>query len=408
MSFRFRKSISICPGVRINLGKSGVSSVSVGPRGASLSLGQHGTYANFGIPGTGISYRARLDNANSTSQKHLSSTATNNALVQQIKAIQHEAASILNVHTDMPNIHNAISLDSLKSEYVSLACKPFRLAQPIRPEKPIIPTKPELKTSWFGRFFSSDSSLASKTQALDESIRRWEVQNTKDQINYLKQRSAWATEYAIWKKKKESFRLASIDSENKILQNFESDDTFFEEKLRAALAKTVWPRETTIDFEIDPQNALIKLAVDLPEIEDIPSINYKLNKRGTDILQNAKSPKQLRLEYARLVHGILLRVTGITFFNLPFKTIEISGFTQRLDQATGHIIDDYILDVCINREQFLMINFEQLDVINPIETLERFQLNRHMTVTGIFKSLYKMRPEQVGLGHAILKIEDCK
>ena len=25
-----------------------------------------------------------------------------------------------------------------------------------------------------------------------------------------------------------------------------------------------------------------------------------------------------------------------------------------------------------------------------------------------FRSLYKMRPEQVGLGHAILKIEDCK
>ena len=25
-----------------------------------------------------------------------------------------------------------------------------------------------------------------------------------------------------------------------------------------------------------------------------------------------------------------------------------------------------------------------------------------------FKSLYKMKPEQVGLGHAILKIEDCK
>jgi hypothetical protein len=394
MSFRFRKSISICPGVRINLGKSGVSSVSVGPRGASLSLGQHGTHANLGIPGTGVSYRTRLGTASGTGtgqkQQHSNSTAANHALVQQIEAVQYEMASILNIHTDTPNVRNALSLECLKSEYVSLACKPFGLAQPVRPEKPVIPTKPELATSWFGRFFSSDGSLANKAQALDESICRWEIQNSKDQLNYLKQRTAWATEYAIWKNKKESFRLASVDSENKILQNFESDDTFFEERLRAALARTVWPRETTIDFEIDSQNTLIKLAVDLPEIEDIPSINYKLNKRGTSMLENPKSPKQLRLEYAKLVHGILLRVTGITFFNLPFNTVEISGFTQRLDQATGYITDDYILDVGIKREQFLMINFEQLDAINPIETLQRFQLNRNMTATGIFKSLYKI------------------
>lgn len=60
MGFRFRKSISIIPGVRINL-SNGTPSLSIGPRGASLSVGKRGTYANLGLPGTGLSYRTRID-----------------------------------------------------------------------------------------------------------------------------------------------------------------------------------------------------------------------------------------------------------------------------------------------------------------------------------------------------------
>ncbi|GHL51031.1 hypothetical protein ECZU29_58810 [Escherichia coli] len=58
MGFRFRKSINIIPGVRLNL-SNGAPSLSVGPRGASVSFGSRGTYANLGLPGTGLSYRTR-------------------------------------------------------------------------------------------------------------------------------------------------------------------------------------------------------------------------------------------------------------------------------------------------------------------------------------------------------------
>jgi len=62
MAFRFRKSFKIAPGVRVNLGKSGVSSIGIGPRGASMSIGKKGKYVNLGIPGTGFSVRERIDN----------------------------------------------------------------------------------------------------------------------------------------------------------------------------------------------------------------------------------------------------------------------------------------------------------------------------------------------------------
>jgi hypothetical protein len=62
MGFRFQKRLSILPGVRINLSKSGVST-SLGPRGADVNIGRDGVTTNAGIPGTGLSYRQKLGGA---------------------------------------------------------------------------------------------------------------------------------------------------------------------------------------------------------------------------------------------------------------------------------------------------------------------------------------------------------
>jgi len=58
MPFRFRKSIKILPGVKINLSKSGVST-SVGKRGATVNFSKRGTRTTVGIPGTGLSYSSQ-------------------------------------------------------------------------------------------------------------------------------------------------------------------------------------------------------------------------------------------------------------------------------------------------------------------------------------------------------------
>ena len=59
MGLRFRKSLRIAPGVRLNFTQRGVSTT-VGPRGASINLGSSGARGNVGIPGTGLSYSQRL------------------------------------------------------------------------------------------------------------------------------------------------------------------------------------------------------------------------------------------------------------------------------------------------------------------------------------------------------------
>lgn len=60
MAFRFFRRIRLAPGITLNLSRSGAS-VSLGPRGARLTLGgRTGARLTFGLPGTGLSYTTTL------------------------------------------------------------------------------------------------------------------------------------------------------------------------------------------------------------------------------------------------------------------------------------------------------------------------------------------------------------
>lgn len=78
MTLRFRKTVSLGKGARINFGKSGAS-FSLGPRGASISIGKRGTYANVGIPGSGLSIRTKIGGASGGSRRGDSHRAANAA-----------------------------------------------------------------------------------------------------------------------------------------------------------------------------------------------------------------------------------------------------------------------------------------------------------------------------------------
>ena len=56
MGFNFRKSFKIAPGVKLNVSKKGISSVSLGGKSARVNLGKKGTRTTVGIPKTGLSY----------------------------------------------------------------------------------------------------------------------------------------------------------------------------------------------------------------------------------------------------------------------------------------------------------------------------------------------------------------
>lgn len=59
MGLRFRQSFTLFPGVRLNLGKRGLSA-SFGVPGATVNLSGRGLRGTVGIPGSGLSYSAML------------------------------------------------------------------------------------------------------------------------------------------------------------------------------------------------------------------------------------------------------------------------------------------------------------------------------------------------------------
>ena len=65
---RFRKTINICKGVKVNLSKSGAS-YTVGGKGLSVNVGRNGVYLNTGIPGTGLYDRRKIAGVRSTQPK---------------------------------------------------------------------------------------------------------------------------------------------------------------------------------------------------------------------------------------------------------------------------------------------------------------------------------------------------
>lgn len=59
MGLRFRKSVKIIPGVRLNFGLRSAS-LSFGGRGLTYNLGSRGSRVTVGIPGSGLSYSSSV------------------------------------------------------------------------------------------------------------------------------------------------------------------------------------------------------------------------------------------------------------------------------------------------------------------------------------------------------------
>jgi hypothetical protein len=67
MAWRFRRSIKILRGIRLNFSRSGVST-SFGVRGANVTLGHGNVRETVGLPGAGLSY-THVEGARKTAVK---------------------------------------------------------------------------------------------------------------------------------------------------------------------------------------------------------------------------------------------------------------------------------------------------------------------------------------------------
>jgi len=399
MGLRFRKSISIMPGVRVNLSGSGAS-MSVGPRGASVSFGKRGTYANFGLPGTGLSYRTRLDRGSASSRQRALQAEANghlrNELEREVEALNSAVEAIINIHLLTPDPRNGHTYSELLHHYRELALKPYAVPAPMRPDKPVPlaePTQPgdDHGRGFIGRMFES-ADARQERQRLN--LERWQrevemcqQENALTLKRYQTARQLWAEQYSHWQCDAEEHDKKIQHAAGDIDRRFDADSGYFESLLTEVLQATDWPRETLVAFQVEPERSAILIEVDCPEVEDMPTSTVRLNAKGTEILEKEISQKAVRERYALHVHGILMRVAGMAFCALPFEKVVISGFTQRISKQSGFLEDEYIVSARINRRDFEGLNFSNLDYVNPVEAFERFEVQRRMSSTYLFQPI---------------------
>lgn len=98
MSLKFRKSIQIFPGVKLNLSKSGLS-LSLGPRGLKYTISTSGkSTATIGIPGSGLSYSKTLSKAFQTKKKSSGPIEHTEANEAQLIEYQNYVTYITHLH----------------------------------------------------------------------------------------------------------------------------------------------------------------------------------------------------------------------------------------------------------------------------------------------------------------------
>lgn len=81
MGFRFRKSVKIAPGVKLNSGKKSAG-ISIGNKNGGISVNSKtGVSTRISAPGTGMSYTSKLSSCkHKTTHSNIQNTASNNYL----------------------------------------------------------------------------------------------------------------------------------------------------------------------------------------------------------------------------------------------------------------------------------------------------------------------------------------
>lgn len=402
MGFRFRKSIRLAPGVRLNFGSRGAS-WTLGGRGASIGIGPRGTYLNTSIPGTGISARQRLSGASSPSvparrQALLDAARLPNSQTAPAKLQVGEDGSITLLNSEGTVIPEVLVQEVRRQQpetwrtMMQAVCDVFNEPHDLlatvhedtpRPQPPTFEPQP----------FPEDEPPAPALERGTLWTRLWKNARIRLDARNARLQAEHAQAIEAYTERRQAHAAAEARRRHTIEQAIHHEVPAMEAFLSEWLSAIEWPRETLVSFELLDNGRRLLIDVDLPEIEQMPSATASVPARGHKLTIRELSEAKVRRLYATHVHAVGFRVIGEAFAALPtVQTIELGAYSQRTDKATGSIEDEYLYAVRVSRQQWQCIDFTNLGAIDCIEALDRFELRRRMFASMIFKSIEPLRP----------------
>ena len=367
MGLRFRKSVKICKGVRVNFGKSGAS-LSVGTKGCRYSMHTSGRRtASVGIPGTGLYY---TQSSGGGTRKYKSTAHAKKQQIQQQKAAQQKAkqdqiqqnallvAEYENYLDLIRGVHKECE-PAIDWQSIVLAPPPFQYGakgpKQLHAEKRYNDFKPNLLEKM------THSDGAKRKQKLYDAIA---VAIEEDRTAYDNWESMHQFAKSITDKNIDSY-LTAINEANP-----------FEDLL-----------EYGSDFEFgtdDPNCMTVEFRAKGSEV--IPAISMSLTKTG--VLSKKALTKTQYFDYLQdYVCSCAIRVARELFSVIPIDTVIVHAVDQIVNTATGQDEDCTILSVIFKRATFDGINFDRID---PSDFIEANEHNMKFLKTTGFKPVERL------------------
>jgi len=388
MGLRFRKSVKLAPGIRMNLSGSGLS-WTLGPRGASVGIGKRGTYLNSGIPGSGLYCRDRIDSSGTQvrQQKISSSNVSITIGVTDDGVVYFRDADGNPLQDDLVKAAIKQQGDSIR-ELIKQKCEEINRQIEAIGEIHIDTPNPDIKPQYQPQEFLESpptKPLSKKVGLLGLLFKSRRIRIEKDN---QEQEQQFEEDSKKWEENKRRFEDAEICRKDKIEVGIYTDAEIMGKFLEENLQSIVWPRETIVSIELLNAGTRVFLDVDLPEIEDIPSKTAAVPQRGYKLSVKEMSASQIQRLYMRHVHGIGFRIIGEAFGALPnTREVVLSVYSQRPNRLTGNVNNEYLYSVKVDRSLWSRINFENLNNLDVVDSLAQFDLRRNMTKTGKFKPI---------------------
>ena len=404
MALRFQRRIRIAPGVNLNLSKRGVGA-SIGPRGAKVSVGRRGVYGNVGVPGTGLSYREKLNKREGHGTAGVQSGApvssgkvleqhlqTGGSVISRISVNDSGEISITDEHGQpfddaevrVLRKHSGEDIrDLVQQECERLNADLAALATVHHDTLP-----PRDKPVFEPRVFPEPEPQRRPRVEPTLWSRIWPpAARRREEENKLRAEQ-YACAFSEWEEGARAFneqeRLRRARETELVMTDFDAMANVLEEHL----GEIPWPRETNVSFDLGDDAGTIAIDIELPEEEAFPDVEYTLAAKQLKVSVKKIAATRRRTLYRDYAHGVAMRVLGEIFHRLPtVQTALVSAYRPSLDAGTGQPIESYLYSVLVTKSQWRKINFQALADIEPPATLERFELLRKMTKTGVFKPI---------------------
>jgi len=411
MSIRFRRSIKICKGLRVNLNKDSFG-LSVGPRGLGYTFNSKGRKTfHVGIPGTGISY---VDSNNISSSK--SSRASNQMQETNSSAEYVETTisfkleddgkwkffypdgsevidqSLINRIKRNPSfIAQRDKIVSDRKEKIAQEVEDFNSgidelihinkmsAYPLLENQDYEKALNQIKLEVYKEeeYSVSKPAIENVTKELTEeaknnvkSLKVWELKKRREEYVHSHLNERFEETIKAWKTNKEEFdkkekeETAKLNREAKreydeAISHFKGlingDEEVINNEVEEFLTGIELPLEFNINYSYTKSNSSLLIDLDLPEIENMPAETAMQLASGMKKIK-PKTKQELKDDYKQFVFGFALFLTSHLFNISPkINNIITSGYTQRRSK-NGDLKDDYIYSIIFEREEFKKYN----------------------------------------------------